>query len=368
MKNNLNSLFRSLNSTSYQFLKFKNILSIKSFQLLIPVVLPKQKPIAQLRRIIILFLFLFIGSYPNKSNAQFLKKLGNKVEKKVQQRVDRKVDNSIEKALDKTEEETEKSLKGSENKLSSDQAVSSTNSETSASASIPTTANLTDGLVMVSGDCTDFIWFKKGATMKFQAKDGSGKEMHVSQMTISNVYNESGATVADVAMKDDNKNEFDMKFKCAGDKLYMDFSAAIKQAMAKSNPETANQTAANVEMGFSDGFMSFPKNMYPGQMLDDAIFVMKTNSGGMNMDVTTSLSNRKVIGKEKINTPAGSFDCMKVSGLRKTTMNVLGKARNMGKPTHEHVWIAPGIGTIKQETYSEKGKLESMSHLIEFKI
>ncbi|MEO8720656.1 MAG: hypothetical protein ABI297_05580, partial [Ginsengibacter sp.] len=70
--------------------------------------------------------------------------------------------------------------------------------------------------------------------------------------------------------------------------------------------------------------------------------------------------------KEKITTPAGTFDCVKVTGNRKTTMNLLGKERNMGKPTQEHVWIAPGIGTIKQENYTEKGKLESMSHLIEF--
>lgn len=151
----------------------------------------------------------------------------------------------------------------------------------------------------------------------------------------------------------------------------MDFSSAVKQMVAKSNPENKavmQQATENVEMGFSDGFMSFPKNMYPGQKLDDAVFTMKTNSGGMGMDVTSSLTARKVEAKEKITTPAGTFEAIKVVGNRKTTMKLLGKERNMGKPVREIVWISPAIGTVKQETYSENGKLESMSHLIEFEM
>lgn len=106
--------------------------------------------------------------------------------------------------------------------------------------------------------------------------------------------------------------------------------------------------------------------MYPGQTLDDAVFTMKTNSGNMGVDITSALTGRKVVAKEHVTTPERTFECIKVVSNRKTTMKLLGKERNMGKPTQEHVWISPAIGTIKQETYSEKGKLESMSHLVEF--
>jgi hypothetical protein len=106
--------------------------------------------------------------------------------------------------------------------------------------------------------------------------------------------------------------------------------------------------------------------MYPGQLLDDAVFKMKTNSANMSMDVTISLNDRKVVAEEKITTPAGTFECMKVSGNRKTTMSFLGKPRNRGKPSQEHVWVAAEVGTIKQENYNYKGKLECMTHLIEF--
>ena len=221
---------------------------------------------------------------------------------------------------------------------------------------------------LLSDACTDYIWFKKGASMTFEGKDGKGKNVYQSKMNVINVTTKGDVTIGEVQMTDDKKNEFTMEFKCTDDKLYMDFASAIKQAMAKSSPEAPTDAVDNLEMNFSDGFMSFPKNMQPGQDLDDATFTMKTNSGGMGMQMTSSVVNRKVVAKESVTTPAGTFDCVKVTGTRKTTARILGKDRNMGKPLVETVWFAPGIGTVKQENYTENGKLESTNQLIEFKM
>lgn len=317
-------------------------------------------------------LLLINGLFIVHGQGQILKKLGKKIEQKAEQRADRKVDRAIDKAMDATESEAEKSIKvNADNKVGNDAGSGETvEVENTSIATQPTSAQMASGLVMV-GECSDFIWFKQGSMMKFEVQDGKGKIQNQSKMIVNKVYNVGAATIADVTMSADDKSEFMMQFKCTGDKLYMDFAAAIEQMMAKNNAENKDavrKAGENMEMGFSDGFMSFPKNMYPGQELDDAVFTMKTNSGNMSMDVTTSLINRKVIAKEKITTPAGTFECLKVSGNRKTTMSFLGKPRNMGKPSQEHVWIAAGVGTVKQENYNDKGKLESMSHLIEFKM
>ena len=310
----------------------------------------------------LLFILLMITSL-QQSEAQILKKLGKKIESKIEQRVDRKTDKTIDKALDKTEDEAGKAFEsGSEDK-------SEIKKESQKPIEKPSTASIADGVIMISSDCSDFIWFKKGSYMKFESQDDKGKVTSQSEMAIVNVKREGGATVADVKFKDDKKNEFDMQYKCANGKLYMDFSSMLKQAMAKSGDKGQSQEAMkNVEMGFSDGFMTFPSNMYPGQKLDDAVFIMKTNNGGMNMEVTSSLTDRKVTTKEKITTPAGTFDCLKITGTRKTTMNMLGRIQNMGKPIQEHIWMAPGIGNIKSEIYNDKGNLESKNLLIEFKM
>ena len=318
-------------------------------------------PIQRVKKVIFLFLLFSIGFSLQQSQAQILKKISKKIEKKVEQRVDRKTDRAIDKGLDKTETEAGKAFEASPDNKKDEAKNDVQRSEK------PSTASIADGVIMVSSDCSDFIWFKKGANMKFENLDDKGKSVSTSQMVIMDVKKEGGATIADVNFKDDKKNEFNMQYKCLDGKLYMDFSSALKEAMAKSgDKKQAQEAMKNVEMGFSDGFMTFPSNMYPGQNLEDAVFTMKTNSGGMSMDVTSSLTDRKVTAKEKVTTPAGTFDCLKITGTRKTTMNILGSNRNMGKPTQEHIWMAPGIGNIKQEIYNEKGKLVSKNHLIEF--
>lgn len=363
------------NEAFLEFLKIKKKLFPDSPEQFIPIPVWHFKKSSNFLMKFFLVVFLMSTFSVMDSNAQILKKIGKKIEKKAEQRADSKVDKSIDKALDATENEADKSLKAAQEKKEANSdtktAANNSNAASDAAPQVTATANLAEGLVMVGGDCTDFIWFKEGAMMKFEARDGKGKSVSQSEMMINKVYQNDAVTVAEVNMKDNDKNEFTMQFKCAGDKLYMDFASAIEQMMAKTNPESKDavrKASENVEMGFSDGFMSFPKNMYPGQKLDDAVFTIKTKSANTTMDVTTSLTGRKVVAKEKITTPAGTFDCVKVVGNRATTMYLLGKERNMGKPTQEHVWIAPGIGTVKQENYTEKGKLESMSHLIEFKM
>src|SRR5690606_4374084 len=153
--------------------------------------------------------------------------------------------------------------------------------------------------------CSDFIWFKSGAMMEFETKDGSDKVVHKSKMVISKIYPEGKATVADVLASDNMGNEFTLQYKCADDKLYMDFAAAIEEAMKKAgndteaNAEQIKNIRENTEMNFSDGFMSFPKNMYPGQKLDDVVFSLKTGTSQIAMEVVSKLLDRKVESKEK---------------------------------------------------------------------
>jgi len=66
--------------------------------------------------------------------------------------------------------------------------------------------------------------------------------------------------------------------------------------------------------------------------------------------------NRKVLGAEKVKTPAGEFECVKISHTMET--------KTMVKKTHTIVeWYAQGIGLVKQETYDKKGVLEGYALL-----
>lgn len=336
------------------------------------------------RKIVLAFAFVFAGMFANDSHAQILKKIGKKVEQQAQKRVDRKVDRAIDKGFDKVEEGVDNSVKEgtkkeeknvaketAENIVVERPGVNFLTDNEPYSLEEANTVKMKDGLVMVSGNCDEYIWFKPGASMTFKTTTGSGKKQEIteSKMVVKKVYDEGGKKISEVNIVGDQGIDLDFKYLCSGKNLYVDMGAAMKQAMAKAgqdNPQ-ANAILDDMEMGFGDGFMDIPKNMYPGQKLNDVNFTMKSKASGMEMVVTSNLTERMVGTKEKITTPAGTFECMPVSGLRKSTMKVMGMNRNMGKPAKETIWYAPGIGVVKSENYDAKGNVEVSQILTEFK-
>ncbi len=329
---------------------------------------------------VLLSLVLIFGVY--ESEAQILKGLGKKIEKKLEERVDRKADKSVDKVLDKAGNEVDKPIDNLLNNSSNEtrdkrtDAISPSvqNKQVDVQTSSNNTSALSEGLVLMSGsDCTEFIWFKSGAMMEFETKDGKGGLLNKSKMEISKVYNEGQVTVADATTSDNKGNSFTMQFKCAGDKMYMDFGSLIKQAMQQAGQEGADNASVqraldNTEIGFSDGFMDFPKSMYPGQVLKDVSVSIKSSpTQQLSIEMISTLTDRKVVAKERVTTAAGSFDCMKISGVRMSSMKIIGMKRKMPS-TVEHVWFAPGIGVIKQEDFDEKGKLGTSMQLTAYKL
>ena len=341
-----------------------------------------------LKKITLLFVFVFAGLFTIPSHAQILKKIGKKIEQQAERRVDRKVDKTIDKGFNKVEEGVDNSIKDGTKKEDKNAKKEAGSNSDLAENNVPRRVNfmtddepynleeanmvkMKDGLVMVSGNCDEYIWFKPGATMSFQTTSGNGKKQEVinSKMLVKKVYNENGKKISEVNVSADQGIDLDFRYLCSGKNLYVDMGAAMKQAMMKAGQDNPKSNAIldDMEMGFGDGFMDIPKNMYPGQKLNDINFTMKTKASGADMTIITNLTERKVGAKEKITTPAGTFECMPITGVRKSSMKVMGINRNMGKPTTETIWYAPGIGMVKSENYDEKGKVEMTQVLTEFK-
>ncbi len=331
-----------------------------------------------MKKLAILMSLVFVFGI-SESRAQILKGLGKKIEKKIEDRLDRKADKSVDKVLDKADQATDQPLDNILNKSSNkadgkeaDTEVSSV--KTQQAETQINTSTLSEGLVVMSGSsCTDFIWFKTGAMMEFETKDSKGKSLNKSRTEISKVHNEGALTVAEAIASDGEGNSFTMQFKCAGDKMYMDFGSLIKQAMQQAGQEGADNASIqramdNTEIGFSDGFMDFPKSMYPGQVLQDvSVSINSSPTPQLSIEMVSTLTDRKVIAKETVTTEAGSFDCLKISGVRKSSMKIMGMNKKMPSIV-EHMWFAPGIGVVKQEDYDEKGKLGTSTHLTAYKL
>ena len=75
------------------------------------------------------------------------------------------------------------------------------------------------------------------------------------------------------------------------------------------------------------------------------------------MNMTTTITDRKVEKKETIETPAGSFHCLIVT--QKTT--IANKLLNKEYPSKD--WYVPGFGVVRSESYKSNGKLMGYSLL-----
>lgn len=100
-------------------------------------------------------------------------------------------------------------------------------------------------------------------------------------------------------------------------------------------------------------------------------------SSGFSFPVKASTRNRRVEAREKVDTPAGTFDCYKITyelvrptdgfGMGMATMSVsidggmvIGGPGQQAEPEGEKYadWISPEVGLVKREKYNRRGKLE----------
>lgn len=294
--------------------------------------------------------------------AQILKGFGKRLEKKLEQRIERKADRQVDKVLDKADRKTDESI---ENVFTKPTAGSADQKQTATGSGMEQVAARPDQAIILLGDnCTDFSWFRKGAVLAYEALDDKGKVEGGIEMRVSDLTSEGTMTIAriDATMSSPNFEDltYPMNYICDGDMIYMDIGSMMK-AMMEKNPEMKNQAVQdafnNMEIDFDNGFASFPKTMYPGMVLDDLSFSFSTKVGTSEMAFRSQVTDRQVLARETVTTKAGTFECLKISSVTRVSVNVMGVNQAMPETT-EYLWVAPGVGMVKQETH---GKNESTS-------
>ena len=101
-------------------------------------------------------------------------------------------------------------------------------------------------------------------------------------------------------------------------------------------------------------YIEYPNGMNVGDALKDAKMHMDMDNNGMKQTVDMEVFDRKVEGKEKITTPAGSWECYKISYKSKMRVKTMGIGMPMNIEGTE--WFAPGFGIVK--TQSKQGGTE----------
>ncbi len=204
-------------------------------------------------------------------------------------------------------------------------------------------------------NCTFYFPSKKGSELGYTYYSKPGKVESSSKILIADKKESNGRIMIDIAAESfDAKGKSTLKFNysawCDGDNFFID----MRSALASMNLQELG------EFKITTSDMEFPSKMSPGQKLKDASIKLSME-GPIPVSMSTDITNRKVESLEKITTPAGTFDCVKISYDMFSVVSII--------KTEGHVteWYAQEVGLVRSETYNKKNKLLGINELTNIK-
>ncbi len=207
---------------------------------------------------------------------------------------------------------------------------------------------------MKAQECSAYFPFKEKTSLEYANYNKKEKLQGYSQSTITVVDETDDGLEAQVetATLDEDREvlqEGAFQVVCKDNILYMDLTDMLSPEMTES--------FSHMEVTFTGDKMVLPSNLQVGQKLPDAQTVVQAASGGVNLlKFTFEITDRTVEAKESVTTPAGTFDCFKVSHSMDVKMMIK-------KSFQVTTWYNEKIGMVKQETYDKKGRLDGRSEL-----
>jgi hypothetical protein len=203
-------------------------------------------------------------------------------------------------------------------------------------------------------NCSKFYPMTEGVSMEYTNYNKKGKVEGISSYKITEtntVGNTTNATMA-INLKDEKGKEIystDYKLSCTGNMVTLDYESLL--------PSDMMNQYGDMDIEISGNDIEIPNDLRVGQNLNDANVTMKIGMSGINMNIAVDMLNRKVEKKESVTTPAGTYDCYVVYSENQSKMMMA----NQVYPSR--VWLAEGLGMVKQETYKKNGDLMSSTLL-----
>lgn len=210
----------------------------------------------------------------------------------------------------------------------------------------------------VSAQCTNpFYQLKEGTVIEMESYDKKDKLQSRSETSVVQYQTTPAGYIATITYKMLDKkekliSEGDYKLECNNGTIKIDMSSFI--------PAESMTAFKDMEVEVDMDQMLYPANLSAGQSLDDASIKIKTTNSPVTMGMDMDISNRKVEGKESITTPAGTFECYKISYDMFSKMSFV-------KMNFKNVeYLSENSGVVKTESYKSNGNLMSYTILTKY--
>lgn len=201
--------------------------------------------------------------------------------------------------------------------------------------------------------CNSYFNFKKGSKMEMTSYDKKNKPTLVMKYEIKDIKSIGGSLKYTI-----NYQTFDPKGKeMANTTMESSCKNGVYETELRSFGGEMMPTDANMKVNVTGDKVLYPSKLNVGDKLQDAAINVKTEMNGMTlMNMNVQVTDREIVSQESLTTPAGTFDCLKIS----YTVNF----KMMGQRSSKTIeYIAKGLGLIKTESYNEKGKLTGVTIL-----
>jgi len=213
--------------------------------------------------------------------------------------------------------------------------------------------------IKAQDNCSTYYPMVEGSSFEYTNYNKKGKVDGVTNYTVSSVTSEGTATKAtlDFKMSDKKGKELftsNYSFTCENNIVKIDYKSLFPAQMMKQYADM------DVKMDISGTDIEIPNNLSVGQELADANVSIAMNMSGIKMNITVDQTNRKVLNQENVTTPAGTFNCMVITETTKS------KTMGVKIELNSKLWLAEGVGMIKQETYKKNGDLMSKTELTKY--
>jgi hypothetical protein len=202
--------------------------------------------------------------------------------------------------------------------------------------------------VMAFCQCHPYFQIKEGVKSTYDFYNAKNKLASRSINEFKNVSDTGGKLSATMLVqiidpkKGDVLTSSESEWTCEG--------GVVRFSMDAINISGTDMSAAGMDVTVEGDEMDIPSDLKPGQTLNDVSYHITMKLSGINvMDRNFFIKNRKVEKEESITTPAGTFNCIKISYTTESS----GKSGGMSKPMLTSIWYSKDVGMVKVENYND---------------
>ncbi len=196
-------------------------------------------------------------------------------------------------------------------------------------------------------DCSGYYFLKAKNVVEVTTYSKKGEDNGKHVYTVNSVSNTGSGASSELTSEMFNKNGKSTakaieSIECKDGVMMLDMKMNMNLSDAQQKQyEKSTVTGDKI-------YIEYPSAMKVGDDLKDANMVLNMVNNGMEQTVEVNITKRKVVGKESVTSPAGTWDCFKITFNTKTKVTVM----NIGIPISFDVteWYCPGFGQVKTES------------------